>query len=243
MQRFALRQVALAGLALFLLGLLARTAWTGRPAVAAMQAQLSDSGRYLKGVVVIVDPGHGGHDPGAVVDGTLEKHIVLDIAQSLKGMLEQHGAKVVLTRDSDRSLGGPIREDLSRRVAMIKDHKAAVYVSIHANKDSCNCWGAQTFYQKKGMPAGKNLAEAIQGQLRRLTPTTRVALAADYYVLRTSPVPAAMVEVGFLTNAKEKAQLQDPAYQRTVATAVALGLADFFKGQVPQADAGGSIGQ
>ena len=242
MKRFALRQAALAGLALLLLALLARTAWTGHVA-AAMQERLSESGRYLKGMVIVVDPGHGGDDPGAVVGETLEKHIVLDIAKDLKELLEQQGARVVLTRESDVSLGGPMREELGRRVALVREHKAAAYVAIHANKDSCNCWGAQTFYQKKGMPAGKELALAIQGQLRRLTPTTRVALPADYFVLRTSPVPAAMVEVGFLTNAKEKARLQDPSYQRTVAMAVALGLADFFKGQAPQANAGGTIGQ
>jgi len=241
-KRFALRQAALAGLALFLLALLARTAWTGHVA-AAMQERLNDSGQYLKGVVVVIDPGHGGEDPGAVVGGTLEKHIVLDIAKVLEELLEQQGARVVLTRETDTSLGGPMREELGRRVAKVGQSKAAVFVSIHANKDSCNCWGAQTFYQKKGMPAGKELALAIQGQLRRLTPTTRVALPADYFVLRTSPVPAAMVEVGFLTNAKEKARLQEPAYQRTVAMAVALGMAEFFKAQVPQADAGGSIGQ
>lgn len=242
MQRFALRQVALAGLALFLLAMVARNAWTGR-AVSAMQMRLNESGRYLRGVVVIVDPGHGGDDPGAVVGGTLEKHIVLDIAKSLKALLEEQGARVVLTRDTDVSLGGPMREELGRRVALVERHKASIYVSIHANKDTCNCWGAQTFYQKRGMPAGKDLALAIQAQLRRLTPTTRVALPADYFVLRTSPVPAAMVEVGFLTNASEKARLQDPVYQRTVATAVSLGLADFLKAQVPQAKAGGIIGQ
>lgn len=242
MRRFALRQVALAGLALFLLALLSRTAWTGHVA-AAIQERLNDSGRYLKGVVVVVDPGHGGEDPGAEVSGTLEKHIVLDIAKELKALLEQQGATVVLTRDSDVSLGGPQREELGRRVAKVEEHKGAVFVSIHANKDGCNCWGAQTFFQKNGMPAGKDLALAIQAQLRRLTPTTRVALPANYFVLRNSPVPAALVEVGFLTNAKEKARLQEPGYQRTVAMAVVLGLADFMKGQVPQAEAGGAIGQ
>jgi N-acetylmuramoyl-L-alanine amidase len=241
-RRFTWRQAAVAGLALFLIGFLARTAWTGH-LTAATQEQLSDSGRWLKGTVVVVDPGHGGDDPGAVVGDTLEKHIVLDIGQILKEILEQQGAKVVLTRETDVNLGGPIREELGQRVALVEKHKAQVYISIHANKDSCYCWGAQTFFQKNGLPAGKELALAIQNQLRRLTPTTRVALPANYFVLRTSPVPAAMVEVGFLTNAKEKGRLLDPAYQRKVAMAVALGLADFLRGQVPQTKAGVTIGQ
>ena len=147
----------------------------------------------------------------------------------------------------DAELGERIeaaREELGKRVALAERHNARAYVSIHANKDNCYCWGAQTFYQKNGgHPEGKALALAIQEQLRRNTPTTRVALAANYFVLRTNVAPAAMVEVGFLTNAKEHARLQDPEYQRTLARAVALGIADFFRSQVPDARAEGSIGQ
>jgi N-acetylmuramoyl-L-alanine amidase len=236
------RQVAIAGLALFLVGVLARTAWMARTS-AVMESELQGARRWLAGTVIIVDPGHGGDDPGAVVGTTLEKGLVLSIALQLKAELESAGARVVLTREADVSLGGPIREELGKRVALVERHKANVYVSIHANKDGCNCWGAQTFFQKDGLPAGKDLAVAIQTQLRRLTPTTRVALPADYFVLRTSPAPAAMVEVGFLTNARERDRLQDAAYQRTLATAVTLGLADFFRSRVPGAQAGGSLGQ
>lgn len=242
MRRFALRQVAVAGLALLFVTVLARTALTAR-ATGALQAELQGARRWLNGTVVIVDPGHGGGDPGAVVGRTLEKHLVLNIAMQLKGLLEEQGATVILTRDADVDLGGSIREELGRRVALVDRHKANVYLSIHANKDSCNCWGAQTFYQKGGMPAGKELAVALQAQLRRLTPTTRTALAADYFVLRTSSVPAAMVEVGFLTSPKERERLLDADYQRTLAMAMVLGLADYFKAQVPQAGANGVIGQ
>jgi N-acetylmuramoyl-L-alanine amidase len=241
-QRIAWRQAAVAGLALLLLMTLVRTAWTGAQ-VAAVHAQVSDAGRWVRGRVILIDPGHGGDDPGAVVQGTLEKHIVLEIGLQVKKLLEEQGATVYLTREKDEDLGGPIREELGRRVAMVDQRRAHVYVSIHANKDSCFCWGAQTFYQKDGMPTGKELALAIQTQMRKLTTTTRVALPADYFVLRTSPVPAAMVEVGFLTNAKEHRQLLDPAYQRTLASAIVLGLADFFKTQVPEGRAGGAIGR
>lgn len=236
------RQVAIAGLALLLLGSLMRAAWPGRASVPA-SAELREAGRWLKGMVIVVDPGHGGVDPGAVVADTQEKILVLDIAKQLKGLLEQQGARVILTRETDTSYSRRIREDLTRRVALVAEHKANLYVSVHANKDGCRCWGAQTFYQKNGTPAGKELAMAIQNQLRRLTPTTRTALAADYFVLRTSPVPAAMVEVGFLTHGPEREKLKDPAYQRTVATAIALGLADYVHGRAPDAKAEGSIGQ
>jgi len=242
-QRFAWRQVVIAGLALLLLGSLGRVVAMNR-AIAAVQSRLTESGRWLKGVVVVVDPGHGGDDPGAVVAGTKEKYLVLDIAKALKQMLEEQGARVILTRDADVDLGGRTREELGKRVAMVGQHRAQTYVSIHANKDGCKCWGAQTFYAKHGgRPEGKQLAVAIQQRLRQMTPTTREALPADLFVLRESPVPSAMVEVGFLTDGAERQRLQDPLYQHKLATAVALGLADFFRSQVPQTRSHGQVGQ
>jgi N-acetylmuramoyl-L-alanine amidase len=236
------RLIVSVGLALGLLIFMGQTVWTAG-VIIRTDAQLKQAGKWLRGTVILVDPGHGGDDPGAVVGETLEKGIVLSIAKALKQELEAQGAKVVLTRDSDVSLGGPMREELGRRVALVNEHKANLFVSIHANKDRCNCWGAQTFYQKSGMPAGQQLAEALQNQLKRLTDTTRSALPANYFVLRTSPVPAAMVEVGFLTNAKERGLLQDVAYQTRLAKAVTLGLADFIRSQVPEAKAEGLIGR
>lgn len=236
------RQAAAAGLALLLALVLGRAALTSREA-ARVQAELSDARRWLEGAVIILDPGHGGDDPGAVVGETLEKHLVLQISLSLKQLLEEMGARVILTRARDEDLGGRTREELAKRVDLTRQHKADLFVSIHANKERCHCWGAQTFYQREGMPAGKELALAIQGQLRRLTPTTRGALPADYFVLRTSPVASVIVEVGFLTNAQEHQRLKDSAYQRTLATAIALGMADYLKSLVPRAEAEGSVGR
>lgn len=242
MHRTMLRQAAIAGLALFLLVTLARTVWSEARAVRT-QAQLHEAGRHLRGTVIVIDPGHGGWDPGAVVGQTREKTVVLEVSLVLKRLLEEQGAQVILTRDQDQHYSKQIREDLTQRVSLIETHKANVFVSIHANKDPCHCWGAQTFYQRNGLPAGKALALAIQSRMRSLTRTTRGALPADYFVLRTSPVPAAMVEVGFLSNAKEHRLLIDPHYQRTLAQAVALGLADYFKSQVPKARAEAHVGQ
>lgn len=225
------RQAALVGLVVFFLGTGVRVAWVAGEPVRQATAELEQNGEHLKGLVLVLDPGHGGMDPGAVVKGTREKDLTLQISQMVKELLEQNGAKVVMTRTKDEDLGGGIREELSKRVALVKEHGAHLYVSIHANKDSCYCWGAQTFYQKGGMPEGKAVATAIQTRLRAMTPTTRQPLAADYYVLRTAPVPATVVEVGFLTNQKEHAQLLQPNYQRTIATAIALGIADYRRQQ------------
>jgi len=178
----------------------------------------------LSGMVVVVDPGHGGWDPGAVVDGVREKEITLQVALLVKEMLEERDARVILTREDDTHFARSVREDLRQRVALVAEHQADIYLSLHANKDRCNCWGAQTFYQKGGLPEGKILAMAIQNRLRALTETTRYALPADYYVLRNSQVPATIVEMGFLSNPSERERLQQPEYQRTVARAIAEGV-------------------
>lgn len=220
----------------FLVGLVGRTVvFASRGMVAA--GEWDGQRQWVAGRVIVLDPGHGGDDPGVVVGSIREKEITLPIAIKTKEVLEAQGAKVVLTRDRDIDLGGKIREELGKRVQLATDHKAEIYVSIHANKLNCNCWGAQTFYQRGGAPQGKALAFALQNQLRKWTPTTRTALEADYFVLRTAPVPATLVEVGFLSSSREAASLQDSAYQGLVANAIALGIADYFKEVGPPAGA------
>ncbi|HLO03294.1 MAG TPA: N-acetylmuramoyl-L-alanine amidase [Symbiobacteriaceae bacterium] len=212
----------------FLVGLVGRTAvFAGRGMVAA--GEWDGQKQWVAGKVIVLDPGHGGDDPGVVVGAIREKEITLPVALKTKEILEAQGARVILTRDSDIDLGGKIAEELGKRVQLVTEHGAQLYVSIHANKLNCNCWGAQTFYQRGGTPQGKALAFALQNQLRKWTPTTRTALEANYFVLRTAPVPAALVEVGFLSNGREAANLRDPAYQGLVANAIALGIADYFQ--------------
>jgi N-acetylmuramoyl-L-alanine amidase len=222
----------------FVVGLVGRTVvFAGRGMVA--QERLDGQKQWVAGKVIVLDPGHGGDDPGVIVSGIKEKDVVLPVSLKTKAALEALGAKVIMTRDTDIDLGGKIREELSKRVEKVGEHGAQIYVSIHANKLNCNCWGAQTFYQRPESAAasesaqrleeGKALAFAIQNQLRKWTPTTRTALQANYFVLRTAPVPAALVEVGFLSNSREATNLRDPAYQVLVANAIALGIADYFQ--------------
>ncbi len=243
MTRWYLRQSITIGLVLLFVVILGSSARTIEEAVRGRDHVRSYQ-KWLRGTVIVVDPGHGGWDPGAVVHETREKELVLQISQVVEKALEAQGATVILTRDADTDFGrGSIRNELAGRMTVVGRHQPRVFLSIHANKDTCNCWGAQTFYQRSGAPAGKSLALAIQKRMRELTPTTRVALPANYYVLRTSPVPAAMLEVGFLSNETERKKLHEPAYQLTLAKAVSLGLIDFFQSEVPPATASGSIGK
>lgn len=229
MRRSFWGQALLVGLAVLLVGAAVRLVWLGSQ-TARQEAEPRAPERPpgpLAGMVILVDPGHGGWDPGAVVGGTREKDLTLQVGMLLKELLEERDARVVMTRSEDQHFSRTVREDLRQRVALVEEHKADLYVSLHANRDSCNCWGAQTFYQKGGLPEGKILAMAIQARLREQTPTTRHALPGDYYVMRTSKVPAVIVEMGFLSNPAEHERLLNPEYQKTVAGAIAAGIEEY----------------
>ena len=169
----------------------------------------------LAGLVVALDPGHGGYDGGAraLESGLWEKEITLQMALSIEQALLDHGAQVVLTRrqdvclaDGDTATRARKRQDLQRRVDLAGEA------------------GAQVFYQR-GAEEGKVLAETLQAAIiDSLHPAReRSALAGDYYVLR-GPLPSALVECGFISNAQEEKMLLDPAYQLQFGQAVAQGL-------------------
>ncbi|MDA8235757.1 MAG: N-acetylmuramoyl-L-alanine amidase CwlD [Clostridia bacterium] len=188
--------------------------------------------------VIVIDPGHGGIDPGAVgKTGTLEKDINLEVAKKLQVLLSQAGAAVILTRDSDVDLADPDtsglltkkRQDLSRRVAIANERNAHIYLSIHVNSFPLSKWsGAQTFYQR-GQPAGKKLAEAVQFELVRvLKNTKRVAKGMDFFTNRETKMASATVEIGFMSNPKEEALMQQEEYQAKLAYAIFAGIVKFF---------------
>lgn len=208
---------------------------------AAATAQVQAAVPALRGKVIVVDPGHGGVDNGAIgVSGVREKDVALAVALKLRDRLAAAGATVVLTRDTDRDLrdevppldGSRRRGELAARAALAEKHGAHVFVSIHANKHGRNTpWkGAQTFWDPRGQPEGERLARVLMEVLRHETPTQRVHRPIEQLVLARSGVPAATVEVGFLSNAEEERRLTDPAYQERLAQAIAGGIARFLAG-------------
>ncbi|HEY8416691.1 MAG TPA: N-acetylmuramoyl-L-alanine amidase [Limnochordales bacterium] len=192
----------------------------------------------VSGHTVAVDAGHGGPDPGAIgVAGAKEKDITLAIALKLQQVLHRSAVYTVLTREGDYDLvqGAPVphrqREDLLRRAALVNASGADVFVSLHANSFPSPRWsGAQTFYLE-GREESRRLAEAIQASLaRHLGPNRRTARPADLRLLRAVEVPAALVEVGFLSNPDEERLLQDAEYQWRIAEAIAEGIFAFLSG-------------
>ena len=178
---------------------------------------------------VVIDPGHGGSDPGKVaVDGSLEKDINLAIAQKLGAYLEKQGVEVYYTRESDCELctesgGSKKAKDLQKRCQIVENVDPDVTISIHQNSYSAEyVHGAQVFYYSTSS-GGKALAECIQEHLiSEADPSnTRAAKGnSEYLVLRESPCTAVIVECGFLSNTKECSDLCNDEYQTALANAI-----------------------
>lgn len=196
--------------------------------------------------VIVVDAGHGGIDGGAVSRGGIyESHINLEIALKLRRLLEQSGAIVILTRDTDMGLysdRGRIRdkknEDLRNRKDLINSSEADILISIHLNAfPQTQYYGAQTFYPKDSEKS-KKLAELIQEELLRVlnNDNHRVSkVKSDIYLMQETKLPTVLVECGFLSNPMEERLLQQPTYQEKVAWSVYIGVLRYFQ-EEDQAD-------
>lgn len=193
----------------------------------------------LHETLIVLDPGHGGPDPGAISsDGLLEKDVVLQIALRLRHLLESSGYRVIMTRETDTDLGGTStslrdrkRTDLQERIQIINASGADAVISIHANKfASTGVHGAQVFYRPDRAPESKILGECIQQELVHITgETTRdINVSTGQFILQETWLPTVNVEVGFLSNPREARLLGDPRYQDKIAWAMMIGISRYF---------------
>lgn len=184
--------------------------------------------------MIIIDPGHGGADPGAVHNGLIEKELVLDISNILVSLI---GNKydTLLTRNSNS-----VKPSFASRVSATKDAKA--FISIHVNAStSSSARGYETLMYSKASQVTGRLAKLVHnrviGSLQHYhkikAPTYKVLdrgiKPRELYVLRNSKCPAILVECGFITNKLENALLRDRNYLWTYANAIHSGLVDFLK--------------
>lgn len=185
---------------------------------------------------VIIDPGHGGNDPGKVgTAGTLEKNINLKIGLYLKEMLESQDIKIVMTREQDEDLSTDSTKrkasDMKERVTLIQKSNANLVISIHQNSYSDpNVYGAQCFHYTNS-EEGKALAATIQNQIITSTNQTKIRDIKgnnDYYLLKHSPLPTVIVECGFLSSPSEEQLLLTEEYQRKMAWAIHLGILQYL---------------
>lgn len=188
-------------------------------------------------LTVVIDPGHGGMDPGKVaVTGKLEKDINLQIAMKLKKFLEAEDVKVIMIRETDKGLYSESSsnkkvQDIKKRCEIINNSGADLAVSIHQNSyHEEYVHGAQVFYHSKS-EEGKKVAELIQKQIAvTLDPENHREAKANssYYLLKNTKIPIVIVECGFLSNWKEAAVLEDPYYQEKAAWAIHLSILKYL---------------
>lgn len=205
----------------------------------------------LSGKVIVIDPGHGGPDGGAEsAAGLQEKDVTLHIGFYLRNYLQEAGATVYMTRDTDIDLASADTkgfsrrktEDLKARAAYVLDKKPNIFLSIHLNAIPSPKWhGPQTFFttQHEDNPT---LAWFIQEELRENVVDThrQSKRIRNIYVLEQSKVPTALVEVGFLSNQTEAANLAKPEYQRQLAAGIYRGLLRYASGEEAPLDPTGT---
>ena len=175
-------------------------------------------GRYL----VVIDPGHGGPDPGAVgIGGLRETDVVLDVALQVAQLLQSRGVRVLLTRTTE------VDVDLPPRVSLANQSGADLFVSLHANaldisRPDVN--GIETFYFEGSR--SQRLAQAIQDQVLAISPGSpdRGARQGRFFVIRRTIMPAALAEMGFVTGSLDAPRLADPAFRRRLAVAVSTAI-------------------
>jgi N-acetylmuramoyl-L-alanine amidase len=175
-------------------------------------------------LVVIIDPGHGGKDSGAVgIGGTLEKDIILPIGVRVAQILQQNGVQAVMTRNSDYFV------TLQGRVDMADRANADVFVSIHANSAGSarpDVNGLETYYFDSGLGLARIVHNNI---LQSLNIRDRGVRKARFYVLRKSSMPSILVETGYMTGQQDISQLQTPQYQAQMAQAIARGILQYLQ--------------
>lgn len=192
------------------------------------------------GKIIVIDPGHGGVDPGKVgVKGTLEKDINLEISLLLKKALEEEGMTVVMTRQEDKGLyeessSNKKMQDLKERLAIIDGCSPELVVSIHQNSytDASVC-GPQIFYHEsseKGAIAAGCLQKCMNEELEIARPRTEKA-NDNYYLLTKCEAVMVIAECGFLSNPKEEALLQKEEYQERIVKALKEGICTYFDKQ------------
>lgn len=195
-----------------------------------LRAVLALRRSQLGGRTIVVDPGHGGRDPGAIgYSGTYEKDVTLSIGLQVAGLLEQAGATVVLTRHED------VFVELANRSALANAVGADAFVSIHADAIGFGriASGTSTFFYPENGNAdtsvNRRYAQSLQAEvLSRLGLNDRGVHQRSFHVVRNTDMPSALVEVGFIDNPDEEKLLLDPDFQARAAAGIVHGILRFF---------------
>jgi N-acetylmuramoyl-L-alanine amidase len=198
---------------------------TVTPAPPPPRSSPSPAGPNRQQVVIMLDPGHGGADPGAIgIGGLQEKGVVLAVTQQVAAILRQQGLTVQMTRQGDQTL------DLQPRVDRAEAARANLFVSIHANavnmqRPEVN--GLETYYfSDSSLGLARVIHQRVLGSLRM---NDRGVKQARFFVLRRTSMPSVLIELGFVTGATDAPNLRNPQWQTQMAQAIAQGILDYLR--------------
>ena len=194
---------------------------------------------------IIIDAGHGFPDGGAIgMNGTIESTLNLKIALTVENFLKEKGYRVIMTRSDENSLSGEgktisekKRNDMNKRLDIINNSHADIFVSIHMNKYSDSRYrGAQVIYSSN-FSQSETLAALIQHKLCELSENkskrTHLQASKSLYLLKNANIPAVIVECGFLSNFEEEQLLITEDYRKKLAKAIVSGIENYYKKEYP----------
>lgn len=190
----------------------------------------------LLGKVIVVDPGHGGRDPGTIYGTIYEKDINLEISKVLERVLSENGAIVYMVREDDSDLSSIYdarkkRGDLYRRILFIEDEKKKtdLYLSIHINWYKNTSWsGAEVLYNEIN-PNNKILGEILMKHFKNDLNTKRTLKKTDLYLYRNTRKVGVLIECGFLSNPNERDLLRQEDYQEKLSIAITNAVIEYFQ--------------
>lgn len=192
--------------------------------ISFVNERLKDS--IFKDKLIVIDAGHGGHDPGATTNGIYEKNIALEASLILKRKLENAGFKVYMTRERDNYV------KLYDRAGIANQLNADLFISVHINAaKNTNAKGVEVLYDPEASRNNYALAKGIQNELVRATGAVDrgVVKRADLVVTRETQMDAVLVELGFLTNPSDQSKLLTNSYLEACAEAILNGVKDFME--------------
>ncbi len=181
---------------------------------------------------IYIDPGHGGYDGGCSSKDNkiIEKDVTLNISKILVSYLRTNGYIVKLTRENDKAIAHTKKEDMHKRVKMINESKANLYISIHVNSyPSPNVKGTQIFYNKNN-EENKKISNIIMKNIKLMDPTNNKTplYIKNKYLVDNATTPGCLIELGFLTNEEDLNKLSNNLYLTDLARTIYIGIIEYL---------------
>ncbi len=188
----------------------------------------------LLGVIITVDPGHGGRDSGTLYNDLYEKDLNLEISKKLETELTSQGAIVHMIREEDIDYSSEWDEnkkrgDLYRRILMIEENESDLYLSIHINWYRNTSYKGGEVYYNNINEKNKILAQSIQSEFKNDLNSTREIKTTDLYIYSNTNIPGVLVECGYLSNSDDRYLLQTKAYQEKLSKSITFGVIEYLK--------------